>query len=85
MGLVVAGLHVGAPGPLLQPGLSHAQRWVLGRNVGLEAFQVALLLGDFLKFGIRIKNASPSPSSIGSHREKNYLQYNILFAALNLN
>ena len=65
--LVVAGLHVGAAGPLLQPRLGHAQRRVLGRNVGLEAFQVALLLGDFLKFGIRIKCAPPPTSSIGSN------------------
>ena len=67
MRLVVAGLHVGAAGPLLQPRLGHAQRRVLGRNVGLEAFQVALLLGDFLKFGIRIKCAPPPTSSIGSN------------------
>ena len=52
VGLVVAGLHVRASGSLLQAGLGNAKRRVLGTDVALQAFDVALLFGYFLKFGI---------------------------------
>ena len=51
---VVTSLHLRPPCSLLQPRLRHSQRRVLGRNVALQPLNIALLLGDLLKFEQKI-------------------------------
>jgi hypothetical protein len=47
--LIVARLHVGSAGALLEARLGHAQRRIFGRYVALEALNVLFLFGYFLK------------------------------------
>ena len=50
VGLIVAGLHVGASGAFLEARLSHAQRRIFRRDIGLETLYVFFLFGYFLKW-----------------------------------
>jgi hypothetical protein len=67
VGLIVAGLHVWASGAFLEARLSHAQRRIFRRDIGLETLYVFFLFGYFLKWvqwGINI--------------EKNYEYWNVI-------
>ena len=47
--VIVTVLHLRPPRALLQPGLGHAQRRVFRGNVLLDALNMSLHIGDFLK------------------------------------